>query len=224
LALIAGKPMLYHVWQRAQAAQVDQVLVATDDDRIADYCRQENIAVMVTARHHPTGTDRLAEVAEQLKADIYVNVQGDEPLIAPESINRVIACLQQQLDQGFSVATGYLEGSTPEQQQSPNVVHLVPNLVGGVMLLSRSPVPFAFQRQTSPHIHVGLYAFTKNALLSFAGRQQGPLERAESIELLRFLEYCDPIACVPVLPGSIGVDRPEDIALVEANLLSNLQN
>jgi 3-deoxy-manno-octulosonate cytidylyltransferase (CMP-KDO synthetase) len=221
LAPILGQPMLQRVWRRVQAAQVDQVIVATDSERIMAFCHREGMPAMMTKSHHPTGTDRIAEVAAQVPADIYVNVQGDEPLIEPISIDRVVQCLQQHLGEGCSVATGYIEGATEEQRQNPNIVHLVPNQVGRVMLFSRASVPFSFRQTAASTIHVGLYAFTRAALLNFAQRQKGPVERAESIELLRFLEYGDPIACVPVLPGSMGVDCPEDIALVESKILAD---
>lgn len=221
LALIAGRPMILHVVDRArQATSLDTILVATDDNRIADVCRANGIEVAMTGSQHETGTDRLAEVAAAHPADIYVNVQGDEPLIDPAAIDATVACLRDGMARGIRVSTAYLPGATPDQQTSTSVVHLVPTLDGCVMTFSRLPVPCTF-RESFPHtVHIGLYAFARDALADFARRPRGPVERAESIELMRFLEYGDRIACTPIAPGSIGVDHPEDIARIEAMLVS----
>lgn len=218
LAPINGRAMVLHVCDRARAAKVDAVTVATDDTRIAEACRAEGIDVTMTSSAHETGTDRLAEVASKRPADIYVNIQGDEPLIAPAAIDAVTVCLEQGAARGIEVTTGYIEGATEEQENSLSVVHLVPTLDGRVMTLSRCPVPAGFRAPYRRNVHVGLYAFTGAALGRFASWEPGPVERSESIELMRFLEHGESIGCVPVLPGSIGVDHPEDIARVEAML------
>ncbi len=219
LALIAGRPMIQHVWDRvALCTGLSAAVVATDDARIAELCASLGIDVELTADTHETGTDRLAEVARRRAADIYVNVQGDEPLIEPASIDAVTRCLVEAVPRGIGVATAYIEGATPEQEASTSSVHLVPTQDGCVMTFSRLPVPCAFQEPYRRTIHVGLYAFTGPALQAFASRPRGPVERSESIELMRYLEYGDRIACTPVPPGSIGVDRPEDVARVEAVL------
>ena len=220
LAPIAGRPMIQHVWERvARCRSLAAALVATDDARIADTCIRLGMEVEMTSDRHETGTDRLAEVASRCPADIYVNVQGDEPLIDPGAIDAVTHCLATALPRGIGVATAYLEGATPEQEASACSVHLVPTLDGCVLTLSRLPVPCTVG--DAPYrrcVHVGLYAFTGPALAAFATRRRGPVERAESIELMRYLEYGDRIACVPTRPGSVSVDRPEDIARVEAVL------
>jgi len=219
LAPICGRAMVLHVYDRTRAASaVDDVTVATDDERIVSVCHAEGIEATMTSGAHATGTDRLAEVANRRAADIYVNVQGDEPLIAPVAIDAVIACLQAARPRGIEVATGYLETATPEQLESRSVVQLVPTVDGCVLALSRLPIPFGFDEEFPRTVHVGLYAFTRAALGRFAAWPRGPVERAESIELLRFLEHGERIACVPILPGSIGVDHPEDLARVEAVL------
>ncbi|MAF49580.1 MAG: 3-deoxy-manno-octulosonate cytidylyltransferase [Rhodospirillales bacterium] len=215
LAEIAGKPMIAWVWERAsKAASVDRVVVATEDQAIAEYCAGNGIEAVMTSSDHLTGTDRGAEVAAAIDADIYVNVQGDEPLIDPDSIDAVVACLQDNLGRGIEVSTGYIEGANDEQMMDPSVVHLVPTLDGCVMMLSRYPLPYAMAEEMRRTRHVGLYAFTGPALRRFAGWERGPVERAESGEMLRFLEHGERIACVAVAPGSIGVDTPEDAARV----------
>ena len=219
LAPIAGVPMVVRVWRQAEkAGRVDGTVVATDDERIASVCRGHGIDVEMTAATHATGTDRLGEVASRRKAGIYVNVQGDEPLIDPASIDDVIRALERVRDDGIGVSTCYLEDSTPEQQRARSVVHLVPNLDGCVMAFTRLPVP-AEHAEPAPHpVHVGLFAFTAEALARFQAWRRGPIERAESVELIRVLEHGQRIACVAVPPGSIGVDVPEDVARVEAVL------
>ena len=104
------------------AAAVDEVVIATDDERIAEVCEANRMAYEMTSGEHPTGTDRLAEVARSRPADVYVNVQGDEPLIHPESIDAVARCLLDAIPRGIDVATGYIDGASPEQQADPSVV------------------------------------------------------------------------------------------------------
>ncbi len=219
LQTIAGKAMIHHVRdQTIQAESVDRVLIATDDERIREYCEAEGLNYVMTRDDHPTGSDRLAEVAEKVSADVYINVQGDEPLIDPASIDAVGKCLLENLERGIEVSTGYIEGASDDQLDNPSVVHLAPTLDGCVLTLSRFPVPFPMAETTPRTVHVGLYAFTGAALKRYADWERGPIERAESIEILRFMERGERIACVPVAPGSIGVDTPEDLAAVEAIL------
>jgi 3-deoxy-manno-octulosonate cytidylyltransferase (CMP-KDO synthetase) len=216
---IAGKAMIHWVWdQTIKAKSVTDTIIATDDERIAEYCRANDLDVVMTADTHPTGSDRLAEVAGKIEADVYVNVQGDEPLIEPETIDAVTECLLKVLDQGIELSTGYIEKATDAQLDDPSVVHLVPTLDGCVLTFSRLPLPYPMAETMQRTVHVGLYAFTRKALLLFAELERGPVERAESIEVMRYLEHGYRIACVPVAPGSIGVDTPEDLAEVEAIL------
>ena len=216
LALIAGKPMIVHVWERVcQSGLVDEVTVATDDERIAQICRNAGIDVVMTSPDHKTGTDRLGEVARKRSADIYVNVQGDEPLIAPSAIDAVVKCLQEGMSRDIEVATAYLENATAEQEKNSSVVHLLPTLDGCAMYFTRLPIPTGFDDPFTRTVHVGLYAFTESSLGRFINWERGPVERAESIELLRFLEHGERIACVRIASGSIGVDHPEDIERVE---------
>lgn len=219
LASIAGKPMIQHVWERASGARaLDGLVVATDDRRIFQCCEENGMDVLMTGAEHATGTDRLAEVARLRPGDIYINVQGDEPLIDPAAIDQVTECLLSAAARGIEVATGYTEGATDEQRANPSVVHLVPTLDGCVLTFSRHPVPHSFAAPAAHTVHVGMYGFTGAALARFARYERGPVERAESIELMRFLEHGERIAAIPIAPGSIGVDWPEDIQRVEAVL------
>lgn len=211
--------MILHVVDRvARTTRVDRTIVATEDERIVDVCSSAGVEVMMTSEHHVTGTDRLAEVAGRIDAEVIVNVQGDEPLIDPAGIDAVIACLEAALPRGIDVSTGYLRGATAEQEVSLSVVHLVRALDGTVLQLSRLAVPAAFSATPERNVHLGLYAFAPAALARFSSRSPGPVEQAESIELLRFLEHGERIACTEVAGGSIAVDHPADIERVEAML------
>ena len=216
---IAGKPMIQHVWERvAETTTVDQAIVATDGDKIADYCKANNIDVIMTSPDHETGTDRAAEVAARIDADIYVNVQGDEPIIDPASIDTVVNLLKRSIDKGIEVSTGYIAEATPEQLEDKSAVQLVKTLDDCVLTFSRYPIPYGHAEEMQRTVHVGLYAMTRPALKRFAAWERGPVERAESIELMRYVERGERIACTPIPPGSIGVDTPADAAAVEAIL------
>jgi 3-deoxy-manno-octulosonate cytidylyltransferase (CMP-KDO synthetase) len=219
LKQIAGKAMIHWVWdQTKKSAIISEVVIATDDKRIADYCRVNDLDFVMTSSSHPTGSDRLAEVADKISADVYVNVQGDEPLIEPEAIDAVISCLLTAMDRGIELATGYIEKASGEQLEDPSIVHLVPSMDGCVITFTRLPVPYPLVETMQRTVHVGLYAFTRKALKLFSKLERGPVERAESIEVIRYLEHGYRIACVPVTPGSFGVDTPEDLVKVEAIL------
>ena len=217
LADIAGRPMIAWVWDQVKKAKlIDRAVLATDDQRIADYCRANAIEVVMTAETHATGSDRIAEVAQRIEADVYVNVQGDEPLIDPAAIDKMAQHIADVRKRGIEVVTGYLEKANDDQLDNPSVCHLVPTLDGCVMTISRYPVPFPMVETMQRTVAVGLYGFTRAALARYAAWERGPVERAESIELLRFLEHGEQIACTPIPPGSIGVDRPEDAERVAA--------
>jgi|TARA_B110000196_G_scaffold216387_1_gene185808 3-deoxy-manno-octulosonate cytidylyltransferase (CMP-KDO synthetase) len=219
LKQIAGKAMIHWVWdQTKKSAIISEVVIATDDKRIADYCRVNDLDFVMTSSSHPTGSDRLAEVADKISADVYVNVQGDEPLIEPEAIDAVTSCLLTAMDRGIELATGYIEKASGEQLDDPSIVHLVPSMDGCVITFTRLPVPYPLVETMQRTVHVGLYAFTRKALKLFSKLERGPVERAESIEVIRYLEHGYRIACVPVTPGSFGVDTPEDLVKVEAIL------
>jgi 3-deoxy-manno-octulosonate cytidylyltransferase (CMP-KDO synthetase) len=219
LKQIAGKAMIHWVWdQTKKSAIISEVVIATDDKRIADYCRVNGLDFVMTSSSHPTGSDRLAEVADKISADVYVNVQGDEPLIEPEAIDAVTSCLLTAMDRGIELATGYIEKASEEQLDDPSIVHLVPSMDGCVITFTRLPVPYPLAETIQRTVHVGLYAFTRKALKLFSKLERGPVERAESIEVIRYLEHGYRIACVPVTPGSFGVDTPEDLVKVEAIL------
>ena len=220
LVKLAGREMISRVWDKVKEAKtIDRAIVATDDDRILNFCEKNKIDSIMTSDQHFTGSDRVAEVAQSIDSEIYVNVQGDEPIIDPGSIDEVVNCLKRAIKQGIMVSTGYIPEATIDQLEDPSVGHLLPSLVETVITISRYPLPYPMAEEMHRTVHVGLYAFTRAALLNYSSWKRGPIERAESIEIMRFLEHGESIACVPVASGSIGVDTPEDVRQVEKILV-----
>jgi 3-deoxy-manno-octulosonate cytidylyltransferase (CMP-KDO synthetase) len=214
--MIDGHPMVEHVYRRAAASPtVSQVIVATDDLRIAAAVRQFGGEVRMTRADHHSATDRLAEVAASLDCDIVVNVQGDEPLIDPDSITAAVAPFS--VDASLQVTTLFHRISTPEELSNPNIVKVVVDRGGFAMYFSRAPIPFVRDpRGGWPPLyrHVGLYAYRRSALLVLATLEPTPLERAEALEQLRALEHGIRIKAVETKYDSIGVDTPEDLEQV----------
>jgi 3-deoxy-manno-octulosonate cytidylyltransferase (CMP-KDO synthetase) len=220
LAPIAGKPLVQRVWEGARAAKrLERVLIATDDERIAAACRGFGAEAVLTAAHHPTGTDRIAEAAAGLDADVVVNVQGDEPLIEGHVIDAALAALDE--DPGAALST-VAHPAEPEDLDDPNRVKLVLDRRGRALYFSRSRIPYP-RESPEPGArwlqHVGLYAYRRPFLLEFVRLAQTPLERCEALEQLRALEHGHAIR-VAVVDGwrSVPVDVPEDVARVERAL------
>ena len=218
LALINGIPMIQRVWERCcLAIDSDDVFVATDDDRIQASCMSFGAKVVRTSSSCLTGTDRVAEVAEQIDADCFVNVQGDEPLVEPEAIKAVISAFSDtrpELCNAMSVITDEAE------YFSPNVPKVVFSEDSALMYMSRAPIP---KRKDGGfelgYKQVCIYAFSAVALSAFSDRTRKCLfEQLEDIEILRFLEMGWRVQMVEVLAGSIAVDVPEDVGKVERAL------
>lgn len=205
---LLGKPMVQWVWEAARASGVgDQVLVATPDQEIVDRCQSFGAEAVLTRADHETGTDRIAEVAEKIQADVYVNVQGDEPLIQPSSIR---ACAEPLLeDSRIQMGSVYCE-CHPSEHANPAVVKVVTDLAGYALYFSRFPIPYERNpRPAQVKKHIGLYAYRREALLGFAGWPMGALERAESLEQLRFMENGVRIYMAPGAGTELAVDTPE---------------
>lgn len=208
LADIDGRPMIEHVYRRAAAASsVAEVIVATDDLRIATRVNEFGGRVRLTKATHQSGTDRLAEIVAGMDVDIVVNVQGDEPLIDPDSVDEVIDVLQTT---GVDIAT-LACALEAEEINARDVVKVVTALDGDALYFSRAPLAGA-QR------HVGLYGYQTSVLRRLAALPPSPLERAESLEQLRALQNGLKIRVVQTTKAHLGVDRPEDIARVETEL------
>lgn len=215
---ICGKPMIQHVYERtSEVSLFEQVIVATDDPRIEEAVLNFGGTVQMTDHHHKTGTDRLAEVAKSLDADVVVNVQGDEPLIQPAMIEQALEPLLDHPD----VAIGTLKHKIthPHELFNPNIVKVITDTAERAIYFSRSPIPFikgmdmhneGFWRFTF-YRHIGLYAYRRDFLLRFITLPQTPLEIAEGLEQLRALEHGYTIMVRETLAESLGVDTPEDL-------------
>ena len=220
LALIAGKPLIQRVVEQCQKAKsLSEVIVATDDKRIAEvakkFCRVE-----MTRADHPSGTDRIAEVAGRIACDAVVNIQGDEPMIEPSVIDAVVKALA---DCEMSTAATRIKNAA--ELDNPNVVKVVVNAAGRALYFSRRTIPYlreAASRSVNDQLaafpflkHLGIYGYQRAILLRLVKFPVSPLENAEKLEQLRALENGIPIAVVQVDYDSRGVDTPEDVAKVE---------
>ena len=225
LAMIAGKPMIQHVVERAwQVPLLSRTAVATDDQRIAEAVAAFGGEVVLTQSDHVSGTDRLAEAAELLgiaEQDVVVNIQGDQPLFAAEVIEQAARPLLE--DPALPMATLIYKIIRPEEITDPNHVKTVFDRNGNALYFSRSPIPF--QRSPEEAIkptyykHLGFYAYRKGFLLTFVALPEGEWERFEKLEQLRALEYGYQIKAVLTEHDSIEVDTPQDLLRVEAELL-----
>ncbi|MBL7805680.1 MAG: 3-deoxy-manno-octulosonate cytidylyltransferase [Saprospiraceae bacterium] len=218
LAMIRGKSMIQRTWEQVSKANlVDRVVVATDDERIATHVRGFGGDVVLTRADHPSGTDRCAEVARLIKdAQIILNVQGDEPFIQPEQIDFLAVTLLSQSK--FGIATLLKAITDPGVLQNPNVVKAVHAPTRGALYFSRHPVPFVRDAPMDQWLlrhtfykHIGMYAFRRNTLLKLSRLAPTPLEKAESLEQLRWLENGFQIAVGITEMETIGVDTPEDL-------------
>lgn len=217
LVPLAGKPVIQHVWERCLAAAgVDQVIIATDDMRIAETAFAFGAEVSLTSPRHATGTDRVAEVAAKLRgAGIILNVQGDEPLVPPALITALISRLRE--DRSLPMATAAAPFAPDENPDSPNAVKVVCDARGRALLFSRSRIPFERERVPGlrPLRHIGIYAFRRRFLAEFVRLPRPAIERAESLEQLRALHAGYAIGVVLTKPVPPGVDTPEDLKTVE---------
>jgi 3-deoxy-manno-octulosonate cytidylyltransferase (CMP-KDO synthetase) len=225
LADIAGKPMIRHVWERASESRAERVVIATDDQRIADVCESFGAEAMMTAADHTSGTDRLAEVASKLDLDPahrVVNVQGDEPLIPPALINQVAGNLDRHPD--ARIATLCEAISDLDSVRNPNVVKVVFDHRGMAHYFSRAPVPWARDAWGNPgsaeclpegitwYRHIGIYGYRAGLLADFVGWPPAPTEQAESLEQLRALYNGAPIhVAVAAEAPPAGVDTETDL-------------
>ena len=218
LVQLAGKPMIQRVYERAKkAGSVNQVIVATDDARIIEAVEKFGGEARMTRSDHRTGTERVAEVAAHVEGDVFVNVQGDEPLLDPAAIDTAVAALlEEPLASISTVATAI---KTPADIMDPNVVKTVLDFDGNALYFSRAPIPWvrdtAHKVQVRHWKHLGLYVFQRDALLEYPTLPQGELEKIEQLEQLRWMENGWKIRVAEVAHDAVSVDVPEDIARVE---------
>jgi len=218
LVPLAGKPMIQRVYERAkQAARVSRIIVATDDERIVKAVEGFGGEARMTRSDHRTGTERVAEVAAREEGDVFVNVQGDEPLLDPVAVDTAIASLLEE--PAAAISTVATPITTPADIMDPNVVKTVLDFDGNALYFSRAPIPWV--RDTSSKVqvrhlkHLGLYVFQREALLEYPTLPQGELERIEQLEQLRWLENGWKIRVAEVEHDAVSVDVPEDVARVE---------
>jgi 3-deoxy-manno-octulosonate cytidylyltransferase (CMP-KDO synthetase) len=222
LHLIAGKPLLRHVWERCRRAKkLDRLVIATDDFRIAEAAFDWGAEVAMTSPNHASGTDRIAEVAKKMKQFAHVvNIQGDEPLIDPKLIDRLIRDLQRDPTLEMITAAHPFENSA--DAASPHQVKVVLTQIGDALYFSRAAIPFIRDEKEEPRFfrHQGIYGYRRDLLLRFVRWKTSPLERAEALEQLRPLENGVRIRVVVTGSGSPGVDTPEDARMIERLLKS----
>jgi 3-deoxy-manno-octulosonate cytidylyltransferase (CMP-KDO synthetase) len=216
LAELAGKPMIAHVIERAKAANVGDVYVATDDDRIAAAARDCGAEVCMTRADHNSGSERLAEAMRAIDCDVVINVQGDEPLIDPEAIKAVVEPFRH--DHSLSMSTLAHPIQSDEDFNDPHVVKVVCDAKGHALYFSRAPIPHPGSKGGNPLQHVGLYAYRKEFLLIYPELTPCESEQAEQLEQLRVLHHGYSIAVKTGDFVCIGVDTPEDLARAEKTI------
>lgn len=223
LAMICGKPMVYWVYHQVlKVHEIDEVYVATENQRIVDVCKENGIKVLLTSDRHKTGTDRLGEVASIIEADYYINIQGDEPLIEPETIEKVVRKVIE--NENFSVVNSMTKIKTESDINSDTCVKVVVNANRRLIYFSRSPIPYPKSGQNITYYkHLGLYGLKRDALLWFANAERGMVEQIEDIEMMRFLENGYDIEIVEVDSETIAVDRPEDVYRVENEMKKRMR-
>ena len=224
LADLHGMPVIGHVHRRAGAcSSLSDLVVATDDTRIADAVAGIGGRAVMTSPDHTSGTDRVASVAADLDCEVVVNIQGDEPLIRPETIDSLVAVFA---DSEIQIATMKTHLRSSEELDSPHVVKVVCDADGDALYFSRHPIPFSRNPEVDlghgPGMgfkHVGLYAYRRHTLLRLAQLPSSPLERAEGLEQLRFLEGGYRIRVLYTAEESVGVDTPEDLEKIRTLVL-----
>jgi 3-deoxy-manno-octulosonate cytidylyltransferase (CMP-KDO synthetase) len=220
LVKIAGKSMIQHVWERAMQTQaVDEVLVATDDQRILNAVEKFGGKAVLTSTEHKTGTDRIVEALSGHSCDWVLNIQGDEPLVLPSDLERLIR--KAQHTEGTKAATLIFKITDEAKLHDPNVVKVTLNQSSQALYFSRSMIPFPRAPQTSNFSiwhHLGVYLFKRDFLMQFHQWPQSPLEQTEQLEQLRILENGETLLCVEAENDGVGVDVPQDVEYAEMML------
>jgi 3-deoxy-manno-octulosonate cytidylyltransferase (CMP-KDO synthetase) len=221
LRVIAGRPMVEWVWRAATASGLmDPVVVATDSEEVAGVCRERGIPVAITSPECPSGSDRVREVARQIDAEIYVNIQGDEPTLTAEFFAPLLALFARPEVEVATLAVP----CPPEEFNDPNAVKVVTALDGRALYFSRATIPFDRDKPgvgvsfTGYRKHLGIYAYRKAALERFAALPPSPLERVERLEQLRLLENGIALYVAEAPGDTIGVDTEADLLRAEAVL------
>jgi 3-deoxy-manno-octulosonate cytidylyltransferase (CMP-KDO synthetase) len=222
LRTVAGRPMVEWVWRAAQGSGLmDPVLIATDSEEVAAVCRERSLPVVMTSPDCPSGSDRVREVARKVPADIYVNIQGDEPTLTPDFFPPML-----RLFDNPEVQVATLSVRCPEEEfRNPNAVKVVTALDGRALYFSRCTIPYDRDQTgfAGYRKHLGIYAYRKEALDRFALLPQTPLEKLERLEQLRLLENGIALYVAEAPRDTIGVDTEEDLARAEVFLSNHAQ-
>jgi 3-deoxy-manno-octulosonate cytidylyltransferase (CMP-KDO synthetase) len=216
---IHGRPLAAWVYKAVRSSPLlDDVIIATDSAEILDACHKHACNVSMTSDKHRSGTERVHQVAQSVEADVYINVQGDEPMIRAEHIAKLV-----ELMKAPEIPVGTLKTpATPEDIGNPNAVKVTADLTGRALYFSRSTIPFDRDGSQPQYFkHLGIYAYRKEALDRFVSLPESSLERAERLEQLRFLENGIPIYVAETPFDSIGVDTEEDLARVRELLVAS---
>lgn len=227
LAIIAGRPMIQHVVERVkQARQVSRIVVATEDERIKKAVEAFGGEAMLTRSEHRTGTDRVAEVAAHIEAEIYVNVQGDEPLIDPGTVDALVESMLENSE--IKIGTPCAAIMEAKDIMDPNIVKVVRDFDSNALYFSRAPIPWVRDTGASVNArhwkHLGLYAFRREALLEFPTLPPGELEQVEQLEQLRWIENGFHIGVIETDYDAVSVDVPGDIERVEKLLAAGAKS
>lgn len=213
---VAGVPLVLRVLEQVQKCSgVDRIIVATDDQRIADVVENAGAEALLTPPELPSGGDRVAWVSERIPSKIVLNIQVDDPLVGPDMIDPLIAALS---DEGTALALLAKRIENEREIESPNIVKMVFDKNQRALYFSRSPIPYPRTSGAAYYKHIGPYAWKREFLLQFSGWNQTPLEKSESLEMLRVLENGYSIRCIPVGRDTIEIDTLEDVAACEALL------
>ncbi len=222
LAEINGYPLIYYTFQQSKKSKlISDIIIATDSEVVFDRCRKYNLNVMMTSTKHQSGTDRVIEVMSKTNGEIYVNIQGDEPLIKPEMID---LCIQPFLDnQDTEISTLKKRITKSEDIKNTNIVKVVTSVDDKALYFSRSPIPFNRDdiSDADYYKHVGIYCYSNTALKKISQLKISNLERIEKLEQLRFLENGMKITVIETTFESIGVDTVEDLEIVRKLLNNN---
>ena len=223
LALLGGKPIVQWVWERTKASKADEVIVASDSEEVIRAVEAFGGKAQMTSPNHPSGSDRIWEVASKLDCDIIINVQGDEPFMEPSVIDRLIDVMQET--PAPDMATVVVPSTREQIANNPNSPKVVVAADNTALYFSRSPIPFLREGGTDMPLykHWGIYAYSRAALNRFVSLPESPLEKCEKLEQLRALENGMKIKVIQTNFQSIGIDTPEDLERAEKALQDSLK-
>jgi 3-deoxy-manno-octulosonate cytidylyltransferase (CMP-KDO synthetase) len=216
LALINDMPMMWHVYQRClESGVLDEIYIATDDERIEAVAKRLGLQVVMTYGKHSTGTDRVSEVADIIDSDYYVNIQGDEPLIDPKAIELVVKGIVDCSDALVQASNAYAPLVNPSDIIDTNVVKVITDVDNHALAYSRQPIPYPKSGTATYLRQLGLYAFKKSGLQIFTEKQPQKMENVEGVEMYRLLEHGYRIKMIETMDDSVSVDTVEDLVRVQ---------